>query len=387
MKARSAAAFFCAAFFALCAAAARGDGGTVFEAIAIVDTGGFAPGVVAFTVRAPAGWRSRGGLRWTPNPECVSMPVSVAFESVRGDGLAGFEALPGAMRAWSSDPAANARYERAAADGVMGCLAPARAFRVQNYIDDLFMGVHRAGREDLRILAARRLPAIADSIEARLAREIGAEAFDRLRRAGGGAEVYGDAGIFDIGYTLRGRAIRERVFVSLGVTEITLPNPAGGAVAQTAGFVDRAVSWFAPEDEFDELAPLFDFMLVSVAWNRAWTDAVARSIGAMRAYAGGGPAVLHRQNAGSEGFLSERLEGRDAGGAAEIARGLRASVAWAHDRRELADPRTGRIYEVPGSADAAFHAGSGNRVLMTAADAEVDAAAWTRLRPVEQGVE
>ena len=387
MKAWAAAAFLGAGLCTLCAAAARGDGGTVFKAVAIVDTGGFAPGVVAFAARAPAGWRSRGGLRWTPNPECVSMPVSVTFESVREDGLAGFEALPGAMRAWSSDPAVNARYERAAADGAMGCLAPARAFRVQNYIDDLFMGVHRAGRADLRILAARRLPAIADAIEARLAREIGAEAFDRLRSAGGGAEVYGDAGIFDIGYTLRGRAIRERVFVSLGVTEITLPKPAGGTIAQTAGFVDRAVSWFAPEEEFDELAPLFDFMLVSAAWNRAWTDAVARSIGAMREHAGGGPAVLHRRNAGSEDVLSERLEGRDAGGAAEIARGLRASVAWAHDRRELADPRTGRIYEVPGSADAAFHAGADNRVLMTAAAAEVDTAAWTRLRPVGQGAE
>ncbi len=382
MKARAAAAFFCA-FCAFCAAAARGESGAVFTAVAIVDTGGFAPGVVAFSARAPAGWHSRGGLRWTANPECVSMPVTVAFESVRSDGLAGFEVLPGAMRAWSSEPAANALYERAASEGAMGCLAPARSFGVQGYIDELFMGVHRKGRGDLRILGARRLPAIADRIEARLAGEIGAAAFDRLRIMGGGADVYGDAGIFDIGYTVRGRAIRERVFVSIGVTEIALPNPAGGTVSQTASFVDQAVSWYAPEEEFDELAPLFDFMLVSAAWNRAWTDAVARSIGAMREYEGGGPAILHRLNAGAEGFLSERREGAEAGGAAEIERGLRAPIAWAGYRRDLADPRTGRIFEIPGGAAGAFYAGAENRVLMAAEDADVDPAAWTRLTPAE----
>ena len=259
------------------AAAAHGEPGTVLEAVAVRDTGGFAPGVTALAVRAPRGWTSRGALAWTANPECVALPVSVAFRTVRGDGLAGFEVMPAAMRPWASDPEANRRYERAAADGVMGCLAPARAFRVQGYIDDLFLGIHRKGREGLRILFARRLAAIADRIEARLTREIGPRAFDRLRAAGGRAAVYGDAGLFDIGYTIRGRAIRERVFVSLGVTEIVLPDPAGGTVTRASGFTDQVVSWFAPEDEFAALAPVFDFMLASTAWNRRWLDTVARA--------------------------------------------------------------------------------------------------------------
>ena len=359
------------------AAAAHGEPGTVLEAVAVRDTGGFAPGVTALAVRAPRGWTSRGALAWTANPECVALPVSVAFRTVRSDGLAGFEVMPAAMRPWASDPEANRRYERAAADGVMGCLAPAPAFRVQGYIDDLFLGIHRKGREGLRILSARRLTAIADRIEARLTREIGPRAFDRLRAGGGRAAVYGDAGLFDIGYTIRGRAIRERVFVSLGVTEIVLPDPPGGAVTRASGFTDQVVSWFAPEDEFSALAPVFDFMLASTAWNRRWLDTVARA--GARVASGADPVLarLHRRNAGAGDAPSEQIDGAGA----LIDHAHRVPVAWGRDRRAMVDPLSGRPVDAPGGG--AFYVNARNEILVPGAGAAPDPAGWTRLLPAE----
>ena len=381
MRARALAALV--TFAVLCAGAARADPGIVLEAVAVRDTGGFAPGVAALALRAPRGWTRDGGLRWTANADCVAMPVSAVFAAARGDGLAGFEILPRVMRAWSNDPEVNGQYARAASNDGAGCLSPARRFGVQAYMDEVFLGVHRAHRPDARILEARRLTAIADRIEARLAAEIGPAAFDRLRDMGGRAEIYGDAGIFDIGYAVAGRAVRERVFVSIAINEIALPRPDGGAVERVSGFTDKVVSWFAPEDEFDALAPVFDFMLVSAAWNRGWTDAVARTIRVLGPEVDGGPMVVHRRNAGAAGPELGRVVPTPAGGAAPIEPGLRAPVDYAPPRRAAVNPWTGAVVETPADAGAAFYANAANDILIAGPGAAPDPAVWAPLTPGE----
>ncbi len=354
----------------LWAAAAQGETGTVLETIAIRDTGGFAPGITALTVRAPRDWESSGGVVWTSNPHCVRMPVSVAFTTRRQDGLAGFDILPGAMSAWASDPAINGQYEQAASDGAMGCLHPTQSFRVQGYLDTVFLGTYRREHEDMRILSARRLAAIADQIEARTAREIGSAAFDHLRNIGGSAEIYGDAGLFDITYTMAGQAIRERVFVSLAVNEITLPRPGGTSVTLTSSFTDKVVSWFAPENEFESLAPLFDFMIASTAYNGQWVDRVAQSISRLAAR-DSDMAALHTSNASATGFVSEQIHGVAAGSPMLIDSARRLRVVGAQERRAMA---------AADGADAAFYVNAQDDVLLTRDGAVVDTVRWTLLQ-------
>ena len=371
-----------AAALCLWAAAAAGDPGTVFDAIAIRDTGGFAPGVTALTVRAPSDWHSRGGVRWTANPACVAMPASVVFSTLRADGLAGYHLMPGVMRAWSSDPAASLQHERAASPDAVGCLAPGESFGVQAWLDEVFLDVYRRDRADARILSARRLTAIADAIEARLAGEIGAAAFDRLREAGGEARVYGDAGIFDIGYTADGRPIRERVFVSLAVTEISLPRPGGGTVAQSSSFTDKVVSWHAPEEEFEALAPTFGFMLASTVYNQRWTDAVAQAIRRIRSRTDSDLVRVHERNAGAADFVSEQIDAVPAASAALIGPADGARIPWIRDRRAMVNPWDGAVFDVPADAGGrAFYVNGLNQILIADDPNDVDGARWMRLLP------
>ena len=373
---------FAAAAFLWVAAAVAADSGVILHTVAIRDVGGFAPGDTVLTVQVPSDWRSEGGVVWTTNANCLFLPVSVMFGAQREDGLAGFAIWPGAMRAWSSDPAVNRQYESAAADGATGCLAPDKPLRVLTYLNDVFLAHHRGDRADARILDARRLTAIADEIGARLAGEIGAGQLERLRQAGGEAEIYGDAGVFDIGYRVNGRAIRERVFVSLGVNEITMPHPAQGVAERTSSFTDKVVSWYAPEEEFEALTLIFDVMLASFAYNQRWTDLTARSIGRMVSQADGELLRLHRTNVGSRAPVSDRIDGVPFDSPLLIDRSRRIGLAYFRDRRTLVEPGSGAFFDMPahdGPGGPAFYADGRNGILVTSDPSAVDRARWTRL--------
>ncbi len=195
---------------------------------------GFGEPMAAATIEVPGNWKTRGGIQWNRQVECISNSMRVEWSAVSPDGLRAVELMPGF--AWQVKgfevgmnpcPVASMRSVRAYLDALVRELYP--GVTVIEYRD----------RADL--LAGSKAPPAAPGVKARQ-----------------------EAGEIVLGYSSDGREMRESIAAVATFTEVTIQ----GMRPSLMGGVPNAYVVRAPASQWD--AALGERIRQSMTADKDW---------------------------------------------------------------------------------------------------------------------